>query len=181
MRQELAQYNAIIDSAFIDIPVLETPRINDVASDHHHKLTRRIFSRADWGCNGRFYGGWWQQIDSGWRSKIFINDTPVVEVDFRSLHVTLLSIQAGAELDGDPYDLPSELLAAVPPALQRTLVKRLILTAINAGAKDAAYRGFRDGFPTGHMGKTLTNVQLDRLLTAFLEKSPHMELSLIHI
>ncbi len=175
MRQELAAYNQVIDGAFIDIPVLEEPRIGEVAADRHHKLTRRIFSRGDWGCNGRFYGGWWQHVNSSWRSMIFMNDTPVVEVDFRSLHVSLLTVQAGLDITGDPYGLPEGLLPGIPPALQRKFVKRLVLTSINAKAKDAAYRGFRDGFPTDHAGKTLTNEQLEQLLAAFLDKSPHME------
>ncbi|MCD2314367.1 hypothetical protein, partial [Pseudosulfitobacter pseudonitzschiae] len=175
MREELTRYNEVIQNAFIDVPTLEAPRMGDINVDHHHKLTRRIFNRGDWNFNGRFYGGWWQQINENARSQIFINDTPVVEVDFRGLHVTLLAIKAGAEIGGDPYDLPEGLLPGVPPALQRKFVKRLVLTAINADAKKVAYRGFRDGFPTDHAGKTITNEQLELLLAAFLEKSPHME------
>lgn len=174
MREELRRYNEVIAEAFIDIPVLEEPKIGDVATDHHHQRTRRIFSRANWNLNGRFHGGWWQQINSEWRSKIFINDTPVVEVDFRSLHVALLSLEAGVELTTDPYDIPDGLLGGVPPRLQRKLIKRLALTAINAGSKDAAFKGVRDGFPAGHVGKTLTNDQLETLLRAFLERSPHL-------
>ena len=174
MREEVRRYNEVIGDAFIDIPVLDEPQVDDVATDHHHKRTRRIFSRSDWNLNGRFHGGWWQQINSDWRSRIFINDTPVVEVDFRSLHVSLLSLEAGVELTYDPYDIPEGLLPGVPAVLQRKLIKRLVLTAINAGAKDAAFRGVRDGFPTGHVGKTLTNDQLEVLLAAFLEKSPHL-------
>ncbi|GAA6208548.1 hypothetical protein NBRC116601_18410 [Cognatishimia sp. WU-CL00825] len=175
MRDDLARYNAVIDRSFIDIPLLEEPRVEGVATDQHHKLTRRIFSRSDWLCNGRFYGGWWQQINSDWRSKIFINDTPVVEVDFRSLHVSLLSIETGNQLADDPYTLNDHLLRYMPLSLQRKFTKRLILTAINAASKDTAFRGFRDGYPADHEGKRLTNEQLERLLAGFLEKSPHME------
>ncbi len=95
-------------------------------------------------------------------------------MDFRSLHVSLLSLEAGKELAGDPYDLSDRLIASAPPPLQRKFIKRLILTSINAGSKDAAFRAFRDGFPTGHAGKTLTNEQLETLLTGFLEKTPHI-------
>ncbi|WP_171167018.1 hypothetical protein [Ruegeria sp. HKCCA0370] len=175
MRAELERYNQVIADAFIDIPILDEPRVDDVTTDHHHKLTRRIFSRSNFNLNGRFHGGWWQQINSDWRSKIFINDTPVVEVDFRSLHVSLLSLRAGKELDGDPYELPDILGAWLPPVLQRQFIKRLVLTAINAGSRDAAFRAFRSEYPTGHAGKTLTNEQLDKLLKGFLEKTPHIE------
>ncbi|SFU22051.1 hypothetical protein, partial [Sedimentitalea nanhaiensis] len=175
MREELRRYNEVIAGAFIDIPVLDEPKIDDVSTDHHHRLTRRIFSRSDWNLNGRFHGGWWQQINSDWRSKIFINDTPAVEVDFRSLHVSLLSLEDGVELTDDPYDVTDGLLGGVPAALQRKLIKRLVLTAINAGSRDAAFRACRDGFPNGHVGKTLTNEQLEVLLAAFLKNVPHLE------
>lgn len=70
MRDELQRYNALIANTFIDIPGLDDPKVDDVPTDHHHKLTRRIFSRSDWNLNGRFHGGWWQQINGDWRSRI---------------------------------------------------------------------------------------------------------------
>jgi len=175
MRTELERYNEVIGATFIDVPVLDEPIVDGVSTDHHHKLTRRIFSRSDWSLNGRFHGGWWQQVNSDWRSRIFINDTPVVEVDFRGLHVSLLSLESGKELTGDPYELEERIFAGVHPGLQRTFIKRLTLTAINANSKDAAFRAFRDGFPTGHFGKSVTNDQLERLLAAFLEVHPHLK------
>ncbi|NRB18689.1 MAG: hypothetical protein HRU33_14290 [Rhodobacteraceae bacterium] len=98
----------------------------------------------------------------------------MVEVDFRGLHISLLSLEAGVQLTGDPYDVSDRLLGGVPARLQRDLIKKLVLTAINAGTKDAAFKGLRDGFSTGHAAKTLTNVQLETLLAAFLERSPHL-------
>jgi transposase len=44
MREEVRRYNEVIANAFIDIPSQEEPRVDDVAIDHHHKRTRRIFS-----------------------------------------------------------------------------------------------------------------------------------------
>ncbi len=135
---------------------------------------RRIFSRGDWGCNGRFYGPWWQQIGKELRSQIFINDTPTVEVDFKGLHVAILSVQEGLAVDGDPYALPEGLVAGAPLSLQRTIVKQLVLTALNARSKAAAYASFREGFPNGHMAKGMTNKELDTLLSAFSDHHPHL-------
>ena len=103
MRAELTAYNAVLADAFIDLPSLEealiereittgkdTGRTAKVPLDHHHHFVRRIFSRGDWGLNGRFYGGWWQQIGSEYRKQILINDTPTVEVDFKGLHIAIL-------------------------------------------------------------------------------------------
>ena len=174
MREELRRYNEVIANAFIDIPTLETPRIDDVPIDEHRKRTRRIFSRGKWDLNGRFHGGWWQQVNSDWRSRIFINDTPAVEVDFRSHHVAMLSFESGVELEEDPYSVSQLFIPGTTLGLQRKLIKRLTLTAINAGSKDAAFRAFRDGFPADHLGKTLTNAQLELLLAAFLERVPHL-------
>lgn len=178
MREQVRRYNDVIAASFIDIPVLDEPVIDDQPTDHHHCRTRRIFSRSEWTKNGRFHGGWWQQVNSDWRSRIFINDTPTVEVDFRGLHVAILSAEQDVELEGDPYDLPDGLIGGVPPELQRSIVKRLLLTAINARSSNAAFSAFRDGFSTGHMAKALSNEQLSILVAAFIAKSPHLEESL---
>lgn len=185
MRADLQAYNALLSRSFIDIPSLEVPYIEVPITkgpetggtkhqpiDQDHKFIRRIFSRDDWGLNGRFYGGWWQQIGSDLRSQIFINDTPAVEVDFKGLHVAILSLENGVTLEGDPYELPTGTIPGVPAVLQRSLIKQLILIAINAGNKESAYRSFRDGFSTGHIAKSMNNIDLSRLITAFIMKHP---------
>ena len=88
--------------------------------------------------------------------------------------MSILSFELEVELTEDPY-LLANLLPGVPDLFQRKLVKRLVLTAINANSKDTAFRALRDGFPAGNYAKSLTNEQLERLLAAFLEKSPHLE------
>ena len=183
MRDELKAYNQVLADHFIDIPSLDHPWVErrdglggttKVHIDRHHQYVRRIFSRGRWDANGRFYGPWWQLISSELRKKIYINDTPTVEVDFKGLHVAILSARQGLAVEGDPYALPAGLVPDAPPELQRTLVKQLVLTALNAKAKNSAFASFRDGFPAGHIGKTMTNQQLDGLLRAFVELHPHM-------
>ena len=183
MRRDLQAYNLLLTQTFIDIPTLADPKIerqdgrgraSPVHIDHHHQFTRRIFSRGDWGCNGRFYGPWWQQIGSELRSEIFINDTPTVEVDFKGLHVAILSAQRGVAIDGDPYALPAGLIPGASDALQRNLVKKLVLTALNARTTKAAFSSFREGFPTGHVAKTLRDADLQVVLSAFTKKHPHL-------
>jgi len=183
MRKELDAYNLLLADTFLDIPTLDYPwvtRTNDwgrqvkVQIDHHHQFVRRIFSRGEWNCNGRFYGPWWQQIDSKLRSQIFINDTPTVEVDFKGLHVAILSAEKGVVVEDDPYELPAGTVPGAPPELQRKLVKKLVLTALNARSTKAAFGSFRDGFPSGHMAKGMTNLELDVLLSSFKEKHPYL-------
>jgi hypothetical protein len=143
--------------------------------DHHHHFIRRIFSRGSWELNGRFYGAWWQLIPSGLRRDIYINDTPTVEVDFKGLHVSLLSAEQGIEVVGDPYTLGNLVLPGVPPRLLRSLVKQLVLTALNARDRKSAFQSFRDGWPANHYGKGMSNEELTFLLDAFVTQHPHLK------
>jgi hypothetical protein len=183
MRGRLQAYNTLLRQSFIDCPTLEhdyvervdnagrVVRVSTVAS---RTLVRRIFSRGSWEKNGRFYGGWWQQVGKEQRKQIFINDVPTVEVDFKGMHVNILSIEQGVTLDRDPYKLPPGLVPGAPPELQRALIKQLVLTAINARDKRTAFAAFRDSWPTSHMGKSMKNAELKVLLSAFVAKYPHL-------
>ena len=134
--------------------------------------TRRIFSRNDWQLNGRFYGGWWQRINSDWRNQIFINGSPTIEVDFQGLHINLIYAELGEKLVGDPYDISPIKIPGYPLVLIRNMIKRLVLTAMNAKDKSSTYRSFREGYPAGNAGKSMTNEKLDELLAAFLTRNP---------
>ena len=184
MREELQAYNRVLLNSFIDFPTLEEPavlrtdaygKVFKQALDHHHHFVRRIFSRGSWELNGRFYGAWWQLIPSAMRRDIYINDTPTVEVDFKGLHVSILSAEQGVELEGDPYTLEGLSLPGVPAALQRALVKQLVLTALNAKDRKSAFQSFRDGWPANHYGKGMTNEELVFLLDAFTAQYPHLK------
>ncbi|PWE28758.1 hypothetical protein DDZ14_18805 [Maritimibacter sp. 55A14] len=188
MRELLEDYNSCLSSHFIDLPQLDRPfverrirtgpregEVQRIPVGPTNAFVRRVFSRGDWSLNGRFYGGWWQQIDKETRSTILIDDVPSVEVDFRGLHVAILSKEKGVPLTDDPYLLPAGLLPGVAPAEQRGFVKRLVLTAINAAGEKAAYAAFREGYPKGSPGKALTNQSLGTLIGAFLRKHPHLE------
>ncbi|WIY26144.1 hypothetical protein [Parasedimentitalea psychrophila] len=182
MREEVLAYNKLIASSFIDIPSLEDPCIviEDIAKTRNVRIDgndiriRRIFSRSSWELNGRFYGAWWQQVDGDWRAKIFINDTPTVEVDFQGLHINLIYAELGEDLVGDPYDCSQIKIPGYPQSSVRMLVKRLALIAINAKDKSSAYRAFRESFSGGQTGTHMTNEWLDRLLDGFLTRNPKL-------
>jgi hypothetical protein len=80
-----------------------------------------------------------------------------------------------ADLVEDPYLLPPGTILGTPPELQRNLLKKLVLTALNAADRGTAYRSFRSEWPTGHMGKTMTNTQLNALMDKFLGRHPFLE------
>ena len=100
--------------------------------------------QGEWKLNGRFYGGWWQQIDSEYRSQIYINDEPTYEYDLKALHPNLLSNRAGVTLPEDPYTLPDAVIEGVSPNIQRRYVKLLFLMAVNASSSEDAYAAFRE-------------------------------------
>lgn len=128
--------------------------------------------------NGRFYGPWWQGLNSKLREHIFINDTPTVEIDFKAMHIQILAAQKGVELPPDPYELPPEQFPDTDPAEQRAMVKQLVLTALNAKNIHSACAAFRDSFGGNHPGKRLKNDVILKALDAFSEHVPALTDSL---
>ncbi len=90
----------------------------------------------------------------------------------------MLSLEQGVELKGDPYSLKPDAVPGATEAMQRSLVKQLALTAINAPDKKSAFGAFRDGWPKNHPGKTMDNAQLEGLLNAFISRHPHLRSSI---
>ena len=180
MRAHLRAYNDVLAAAFIDVSTAEGHRVvtggdrgQSIGPQHH--FIHRVFSRGRWDCNGRFYGGWWQHLGSDIRRHILINNTPTVEVDFRGMHLNILAAQAGVTLTDDPYaiDVPDNL--SLDAGELRKVVKRLVLTALNARDRDSAFRSFRDLWPTGHIAKTLTNAMLNNLVDKIEARHPFLD------
>ncbi|MDU8913364.1 hypothetical protein [Aestuariicoccus sp. MJ-SS9] len=184
MRERLQRYNEFLSETYIDIPSLTDPWITRTMPDGHvqriptgqtNKFVRRIFSRKSWQMNGRFYGGWWQQIGKDLRKKIAINNEPTVEIDYKGLHVSILSALRGAPVKvQDRYKLKNHVLPDFTIGQQREIVKSLVLTAINAKSHKAAYDAFRDGQPNGSLEKRLKNLELELLLESFVDENPHL-------
>jgi hypothetical protein len=121
--------------------------------DEDAHRTRRIFSRGRWDLNGRFYGGWWQRINSTLRRQIMIDNEPTIEVDFQGLHVAMLYAQSGKAMTQDPYSISLSNYSKFPPERLRNLTKQLVLKAMNAKDKASAYRAFRGDIPEGDPAK----------------------------
>lgn len=188
MRERLTDYNKLLRQNHIDIHSLAKPVIKReikkgsrkgqysmVAIGQHNKFVRRIFSRGSWELHGRFYGGWWQQIGNEDRRHIFINGNPTVEVDFKSMHVALISAELGADVIDDAYAVGAELFPKHTDEEVRAWCKSLVLTAINAKDRPSTYKAFRSDSKKGSPEKRLKNIQLEWLLNAFIAKSPHLE------
>ena len=192
LRKQLQSYNKLIKRSFIDIPSFEKPtfvrtinsgryagRKQTISLGTDNKFVVRVFNgglAGKWELGGRFYGGWWQQIDKEYRSQIYINDKPTLEVDFKAFHPNLLSNELGITLPDDPYDLDELLLPDVLPTLkiQRAYVKLLFLMAINADSNTKTFQAFRNYDRKDKLGQSLTNNELGILLDKIMEKYPHL-------
>ena len=69
------------------------------------RTLRRVFNRGSFEMGGRFYGGWWQNIPSAYRSVITINGYRTVEADYSQFHPNILYHLHQAKLSGqDAYE-----------------------------------------------------------------------------
>jgi len=193
LREQLTAYNKLLKHTFIDIPSYASSKFKRTITKGHNagrqqtislgpdnKFVVRVFNEGlagKWQRGGRFYRGWWQQIDKEDRSKIYINDKPTLEVDFKAFHPNLLSNELGVRLADDPYDLGELLLPDVITTTdqQRAYVKLLVLMSINADSDKKAFQAFRNSDRKDKLGQSLTDIQLGELLKGFIRKHPQFE------
>ena len=193
LRGQLTAYNKLLKHTFIDIPSYTSStftrtimngrysgRKQTISLGPDNKFVIRVFNgglAGKWERGGRFYRGWWQQIDKEDRCKIYINDQPTLEVDFKAFHPNLLSNELGVKLSGDPYDLGKLVLPDVitTNGEQREYVKLLVLMGINADSDKKAYQAFRNSDRKDKLGQSLTDIQLAELLDAFIDKHPQFK------
>ena len=74
------------------------------------KWLYRVFNES-FAKGGRFYGGFWQEIPSAYRSRLTIDHCITYEVDFSSLHPAILYLREGYKRDDflDPYQLTKDV------------------------------------------------------------------------
>ena len=175
MELMLYAYNSLLQRTYIDIGPLEKAYVEldtkvgvkRLPINQSNKFVSRIFSRGSWSNNGRFYGGFWQQVEQSYRGNILINDKPTIEVDYSGIHVAILSINKGETFNG--YELEEMILPHLNRGQQTKALKFLVLTAIYASSKQQAYKAFR-----GSSDINLTDQELDKLLNSFLDLNSHL-------
>ena len=132
----------------------------------HKKFIYRVFNNRSWESGGRFYGGWWLSIKSKWRHRITINNNVTTEIDYSSMHFTMLyqdckseiaeELTAGNKFDSsglfDPYDLqnfnPKWQGVEIPE--NRNMVKDAMNIMLNSSDEKealAVIRNDKDKFP----------------------------------
>ena len=181
MRSEVKAYNNLMNRHYVDVATLQKPFIVREVNpkrgksytiqhpvDQNHKFTRRIFSRDSWELNGRWNGGFWQNLPKHMRRDIFIDGEPTDEIDYSGLHPSLLASKQGYRLTGDPYDLGKHVCPRIPRQDQRKVVKQLVLIGINAKDRNAAFRAFQSD------NKGYKKADLEQVLDAFIDKHPYL-------
>ena len=123
---------------------------NQIQITHASKTVRRVFSRNDWQCYGRFTGGFWQRVGDKdkdgqipYRRHIRINNETTVELDYSSLHPNILTVEAGLDPIDDIYTLGYQVVEQFDQTQQRLILKGLILNLLNAKSHKAAYGAFK--------------------------------------
>ena len=193
MTEVLRAYNDLLRRTHIGLANVDKPYIirtnskgetQNIKITHASKTIRRVFSRNDWGCYGRFTGGFWQSVgdkntdETPYRRHIRINDEATVELDYSSLHPNILTVEAGLEPIEDVYTLGYQVDDQFNQTQQRLILKGLMLTLLNAADQEAAYGAFRYDQPKGHPFKSLKREQFKKYVEAIITKHPHLENSL---
>ncbi len=190
MTEVLRHYNDLLSKTHISLANVDKPyivRTNSKGETQNIKITnaskkvKRVFSRNDWECYGRFTGGFWQTVgdkdtdETPYRRHIRINDKPTVELDYSSLHPNILTVEAGLDPIEDVYTLGYQVDDQFDQTQQRLILKGLMLTLLNASNHKSAYTAFRYDQDKGHPFKSLKKEQFNKYVEAIINKHTHLE------
>ena len=192
MRIAVQHYNKLLEKTFIDIQSVDKParielpegkrrrRSNKrvfVNITHHDKFVRRIFNNKKFSDGGRFYGGWWQHIDSKFRENIRLNNTPTVEIDYSALHVILAYSEADIDYwqttNIDPYALP--VRSVNNPEHCRDITKLFLLLSLNASTEQSLFKAFRSELNYKEYPYSFPDDVLTELLQTIKEHHPDIK------
>ncbi|MDA7835492.1 hypothetical protein N9A21_06235 [Methylophilaceae bacterium] len=147
-RDDLKKYNDLLAKTYIDIPQFSEKGIAlpskgnknqtyKISLNQSDKIVQRIFNNNSWEDGGRFYGGWWQRIPSGYRGGIHFSTMPTSELDFSGLHINLIYLLCKKDFPkSDPYDIHGIGIEG----LNRQIVKIILLHIINAKSRESAVK-----------------------------------------
>ncbi len=180
--QQLKSYNHLLSRTFISIPDIGRGTIALDFDKHEYlfvsqarKFVNRVYNHSSFDLGGRFYGGWWQNCPKHLREKILINDQPTIEVDFSSIHPTLLYAQVGIDywrdIGADPYAIDALSFQNEPSELRR-LGKALLLILLNSNDRSVVPGALRFNAMNGDWIKSLKDVQVEEAIEALEAKHP---------
>ncbi|MGH1572783.1 hypothetical protein ACRAWG_21570 [Methylobacterium sp. P31] len=121
-----------VDGGFVTVPGLpkKNGRIgNTITIRTDLKALRRIGNNGSWTQGMRYYNHFCQGLPKARRQQLTFGGMPVTLLDFTASHPSILYAQAGAVMDGDPYEVPGFL---------RDDVKLALLILVNAANRHQA-------------------------------------------
>lgn len=139
MRKRLNEINEAITSAEIDLEAPDAVHGEHAIQCGDHTLYPamqslfRVFNRGSFSLGGRMYGGWWQQARKADRTFITIDGEQTTELDYPSLHPSMLYAQIGRTINGDPYEVegwPRKLVKLAFNVMVNARTQKQALSAI---------------------------------------------------
>lgn len=146
MRENVVFINSVISRQWYDLELTDAGFLELEERMHQRSLERnegdgrlrlhdrqlyRVFNSLDFDKGGRFYGGWWEGIPSEYRAKLLINGKRTEELDFGSLHPTILYAKHGLSLPKDAYEITIQP-STVPEGQSRSDFRKVVKRAFNA-------------------------------------------------
>ena len=95
----------------------------------------RVFNNMSFDEGGRFYRAGYQALNEEMRSKILINGSETIELDYSALHPRMIYHKEGIDYKGDPYSI-------TPISHLRKPIKKMFQMMINAKTKISAVKAF---------------------------------------
>ena len=155
MEDNLRLINKVIDQSVItlDISRAEMGWLNMMlnedndpyrhAVDLSRKTYYRTFINGVWNNGGRFYGPWWVNLPSDYRTKIMIDGSPVLEPDFSAYHPRLLyALNKAPYPDEEPYQLDGYPQTKA----MRKFLKNVLLSIVNNVKPDVTTKAIRSEY-----------------------------------
>jgi hypothetical protein len=115
MREALVRINEALKKTLVNLKVTDdqfTVINNRLSNDKDRQMVNfsnryivRKFTNGSFEDGGRFYGGWWQDVPKEYRKFIQIQGKPTAELDYSTLHPTILYLKEGLKPPKDSYDL----------------------------------------------------------------------------
>lgn len=180
MRNQMAFVNEVLAKSTFDLEITRDEleqledKMHERAKERDEGVGRlrlqdvalyRVFNDVDFKLGGRLYGGWWQTIPSEYRRRIRINGKRTVELDFGTLHPTMLYQEAGTQPPEDSYNIalrPQSFDSVRNPDAYRGLVKACFNAMLNS-----TYRTTR---PPRDINLKLWGLKWGQMVDAILEK-----------
>lgn len=150
MRTNIETINSILERQWIDLELNDNEFEQLEQRMHQRSIERnegegrlrlqnrclyRVFNSLDFDGGGRFYGGWWEVVPSEYRQRILIDGKRTVELDFGTLHPTILYARASSTFEGDAYSIdlrPTCFPKSCDEDDYRKIVKRAFNAMLNA-------------------------------------------------